>query len=502
ADDFFELGGHSLLATQAVSRLRDAFDVDIPLRTIFENPTVAGLAAVIDQGGNAAGPRIPRVAPGATIPLSLQQLGLWHSAYHLSESFASYNIPVELWLGGDLDRRALEHSLTELVATHAILRTTFPELDGEPVQLISEESAVSLEMRHVTREQVGEIARAQALRPFSLKTEHPWRALLLCLGEKEHVLLLTLHHILTDGWSMDALNRQLGELYAARKAEAATEEQPPVRELPVQYADYSAWQRNWLHSDEAHEQAAYWTDQLRDITPLWDRDIDPAHQELHRGVRHRFTLPPDTTEALRAFAKAQDATLYMVMLTGFMQLLAKMSEKTDIAVGTPVAGRTRSELDEIIGYFAHIILIRADLSGEPSAVEAVRRVRETVISAFANQEVSISSVSSELASTRYKGRVSLFQAHFSLTHESTRKATFADLDLRFEFTRVPNPFANIDLELELFERGDTLDAWLIYNEGMFRPAEIAALTTDLLDLYELMAAASDGRQHEQKRKRI
>ncbi|MGW2276313.1 condensation domain-containing protein, partial [Streptomyces yangpuensis] len=513
--DFFELGGHSLLATQAVSRMRDVFEVEIPLRTMFENPTVEGIAQVVDGGGRAAH-RTPMARVDSTVgaPLSLQQMGLWHSAYQLSESFASYNIPIELWLHGDLDVEALERSLVDLVGAHDILRTTFPERDGAPVQIVGPHVDFTLPTTRTTRAEVAGIAREQALQPFSLKTERPWRSRLLILEDGDQVLLITLHHILTDGWSMDELTRQLGARYALHTGSAGTGADGPAPQegavgigspdaLPVQYADYAAWQHEWLHGEEARQQAEYWAQQLHEIRPLWDRRIDPAHAELYRGVRHRFSIPAETAHALRLFAKSNNATLYMAMLTGFMLLLSEMSDKDDIAVGTPVAGRTRSELNELIGYFAHIVLLRTDLSGTPAFTDALQRVRETVISAFANQEVSISSVARELESKRYRGRVSLFQAHFSLTHESVRSSSFGDLDLRFEFTRVPNPFANIDLELEVFERGESLDAWLIYNEGMFDPGEIAGLTEQLLALYERMAAQAPIQQHiEQSRNRI
>jgi non-ribosomal peptide synthetase component F len=484
-DDFFALGGHSLLATRAVARLQDVFDGEVPLRTLFENPTVESFAKTV-EGAAAAGKRsrIARADPTVPVPLSLQQAGVWHSAHQLGESFASYNIPLELWLHGDLDVHALERGLADLIADHDILRTTFPEQDGVPVQVVAEHTDVTLNAARATRAEVAAIAQAQALTKFSLKTEPPWRIRLLSVGDDEHVLLITLHHILADGWSMDQLARQLGARYTAHAKGWVL----PVRALPVQYADYAAWQRGWLGGGEATSQADYWTDRLRDITPLWDSAIDPAHPDLHRGVRHCFTVPPDTAAALRELGKAHDATLFVVMLTGFMLLLAEVSGVSDIAVGTPVAGRTRSELDALIGYFAHIIVLRTNLDGATATAEALARVRETVLSAFANQEVSAGAVMRELESSRYRGRVSLLQAHFSLTREPTAEIPFGGLIARAEFTRVPNPIANIDLELEVVERRGALDAWLICNGGMFRPEEIAELTTRLLASYARMGA--------------
>jgi acyl carrier protein len=479
-DDFFELGGHSLLATQVVSRLRDLFDVAIPLRTLFENPTVAGLSQAVDRGPRAVRSPIARVDATAGVPLSLQQRSLWHSAQNLGEAFRSYNIPLELRLHGELDIGALERSLVDLIADHDILRTTFPERDGAPVQVVAESLDFTLETVSATREQVDELARAQALQPFSLTTAPPWRCRLLALDDGDHVLLLTLHHVLGDGWSMDTLARQLGVRYEAHAAGLT----PAPQHLPAQYADYAVWQDEWMRGAEAQQQKAYWAEHLRDLRPLWDRRIDEAHPELCRGVRHRFSLPASTAEALRTCARENNATLYMVTLTGLMLLLAEFSGQDDIAVGTPVAGRTRPELEKLVGYFAHILLLRADLPRRLSFGEALARVREQVLSAFANQDVSVSSVMSAPGPGRYRGRVSHFQAHFSLLHEAVQKASFGELDVSVDFTRVPNPLANIDLELEVFDRGGSIDAWMIYNEGMFQEAEIAALVARLLAIYE------------------
>jgi hypothetical protein len=346
----------------------------------------------------------------------------------------------------------------------------------------------SLPVVDVTPDEVSEIARAHALRTFDLTEEQPWHIRLLSLGGNDHVLLVALHHILTDGWSAQELTRQLGERYTAY-----IEGSPrPAATLPVQYADFADWQQRWLQGPEAHKQIEYWKDRLDNIEPLWNLPIDPAHTELHRGVRHRFSIPT-TAAQLRRLAEATGTTLYMVTLTGFMLLLAAISGKHDIAVSTPVAGRPRPELDRLIGYFAHVVLMRAELPPGLPDIEALATIRETVLAAFDNQEVAVNAIDRKLGSARYHGRISLFQAHFSLTYDSRRSATFGDLDVWLQFTRVPNPMANIDLELELTEQGDELDAWLIYHSGMFTADEISTFASKLVAIYQRMGAHTPDR---------
>ncbi|HWS56152.1 MAG TPA: condensation domain-containing protein, partial [Pyrinomonadaceae bacterium] len=369
-EDFFELGGHSLLATQIMSRARKAFSVELPLRQLFETPTVAGLAAAAERalqaGGAAEAAPISRAPRDEPLPLSFVQQRLWFID-QLEPGSAVYNIPAAVRLDGALEAGALERALSEVVRRHESLRTTFAAAEGQPVQVISPPRPLRLEVRDLSRLSAGEreaeahrLAAEEARRPFDLARGPLFRASLVRLSDDEHVLLVTMHHIVSDGWSLGVLIREVSTLYSAY----ARGEESPLEELPIQYADYAAWQRARLSGEALDAQLAYWRGQLAGAPPLLELPTDRPRQALqtYRGTHYSFRLPRAMSESLKALGRKENATLFMTLLAAFDVLLDWYTGQQDIVVGTGVANRTRVETEGLIGFFVNTVVLRADLS--------------------------------------------------------------------------------------------------------------------------------------------
>ncbi|MBV8858949.1 MAG: amino acid adenylation domain-containing protein, partial [Acidobacteria bacterium] len=386
-DNFFELGGHSLLVTQVVSRVRQVFEVELPLRSLFESPTVASLAATVEQAMRESAGRAPSTPPltavprGERTPLSFAQQRLWFLD-RLEPGSAAYNIPAAVRLTGALDTAALRRALSAVVSRHETLRTTFAEMDGEPAQLIREAAEVALSVVDLTHLPGPEreaaalgAARAEAALPFDLSRGPLLRAQLLRLSEEEHVLLLTMHHIVSDGWSMGILVQELSRAYAA----FASGTEPALPGLPIQYADYAAWQRGWMDGEALDAQLAYWRGQLKGAPPVLELPTDrprPAVQTF-AGASHRFRLGRELTQALHRLGRQEGATLFMTLLAAFDALLYRYTSQEDISVGTPVAGRTRAETEALIGFFVNTLVLRSRLHPEMSFRELLAEVRRT-----------------------------------------------------------------------------------------------------------------------------
>ncbi|HEV3049322.1 MAG TPA: amino acid adenylation domain-containing protein, partial [Longimicrobium sp.] len=352
-ESFFDLGGHSLLATRVVSRVRDVFAIELPLRALFEGPTVAELAGRVEEMRRAGLPVLPPVVPtGRTgaLPLSFAQERLWFLD-RLEPGSTTYNLPAAWRLGGALDQAALERALGEIVRRHEVLRTTFREANGSPVQVIAPFGGFALPVEDLSgldeadREAaVRRRALEEARRAFDLSAGPLFRAALLRLDAEDHVLLLSMHHVVSDGWSMGVLFRELSALYAAYRAGGES----PLRELPVQYADYALWQRAQLEGEALDRQLSYWRERLAGVPELLELPIDhprPAVQ-TYRGASVPLDLSPELLERLQALGRSQGATLYMTLLGAFQVLLSKYSGSEDVVVGSPIAGRTRKEVEE------------------------------------------------------------------------------------------------------------------------------------------------------------
>ncbi|HVG43628.1 MAG TPA: amino acid adenylation domain-containing protein, partial [Longimicrobium sp.] len=406
-ESFFELGGHSLLATRVVSRVRQVFGVELPLRALFEGPTVAELAGRVEEMRRAGLPVLPPVVPvdrDRLLPLSFAQERLWFLD-RLEPGSASYNIPAALRLAGALDAAALERALGEVVRRHEALRTTFTEVDGSPVQVIAPFGGFALPVEDLSG--LGEVDREAAVRRrageearrgFDLSAGLLFRVALLRLGEEDHVLLLSIHHIVSDEWSMGVLFRELWALYTAYREGRES----PLPEPPVQYADYAVWQREQLAGEVLDRQLSYWRELLAGAPELLELPTDhprPAVQ-TNRGAAVPVGFSLELLERLQALGRSEGATLYMTLLGAFQVLLGKYAGSEDVVVGSPIAGRTRGEVEGLIGFFVNTLVLRTDLSGDPSFREVLRQVREATLGAYAHQELPFEKLVAELQPER------------------------------------------------------------------------------------------------------
>ncbi|HEU4561131.1 MAG TPA: amino acid adenylation domain-containing protein, partial [Longimicrobium sp.] len=487
-----------LLATQLVSRVREAFRTELPLRAVFEAPTVAELVARVEEMRRAEPSALPPVVPverTGALPLSFAQERLWFID-RLEPGSAVYNIPVARRLEGALDRAALERSLGEIVRRHEALRTVFAEADGSPVQVIAPFGGFALPVEDLSG--LGEADREAAARrrageemqrPFDLAAGPLFRAALLRLGAEDHVLLLSMHHIVSDGWSMGVLFRELSALYEAYREGRES----PLPKLGVQYADHAVWQRDQLDGEALDRQLAYWRARLAGAPELLELPTDrprPAVQ-TYRGAHERIELPGDLLERLRALARSEGATLYMVGLGAFQVLLSKYSGSDDIVVGSPVAGRTRKEVEGLIGFFVNTLVLRTDLGGDPGFREILRRVREATLGAYDHQEVPFEKLVAELQPARSLGHSPLFQVMFSLDHASGADSVLAGLEMKP--VGAERETAKFDLSLGLVEGPRGGWASLSYSTDLFERGTILRMLGHLERVLEQVAEDPDRR---------
>src|SRR5579859_1189525 len=414
-DNFFELGGHSLLATQVMSRVREALGVEVALRRLFERPTVGELGEWLEEAlREAQGVRRPplaKVERGGELAASFAQERLWFLDRLLPES-PFYNMPMALWLEGELDAEALERTLGEIMRRHESLRTRLVGGVKGLTQVVEEAVRLELPVRQVEGEaELHREVEEEAERLFDLARGPLLRALLLRLGEQRHVLLLTMHHIVSDGWSMGVLVRELSALYEAYCEGAES----PLEELEIQYADFAAWQRSWLEGEELERQLGYWRRTLEGLEELaLPLDHPRPAVQSHRGDTLRFDLGPELGERLRELSRRQGVTLFMTLLGAFQVLLSRYTRQADVAVGTPIANRTQVELEGLIGFFVNTLVVRTDLAGAASFEEVLRRVREAALGAYANQDLPFERLVAELQPERDLGRNPLVQVMFQL----------------------------------------------------------------------------------------
>jgi amino acid adenylation domain-containing protein/FkbM family methyltransferase len=484
-EDFFALGGHSLLATQVISKVRDAFQVELPLRALFEAPTVAALTERVRAAGRSRpqeqGPPLRSVPRDGRLPLSSAQQALWFID-QLLPGTASYSIPIALRLTGALDAAALERSLVEIVRRHEALRTVFPIIDGEPVQLIMPPDGFRVTRVYLSslseKERTAEAQRRtaeEAAQPFDLARGPLFRATLLYLGAEDHLLLVTMHHIASDGWSLDVFGRELAALY-----EAFTSGQPsPPPPLPVQYADYAAWQRQWLQGKAFEEQAGYWKEQLAGAPPKLEIPSDhprPAVQTL-RGARHFFELPAALVATAEALSRQEGATLFMTLLAIFKALLHAYTGQEDLVVGSPFANRTRSQTEGLIGALVNTLVLRTPLSGKLTFRQLLRRIREVVLAASAHQELPFEKLVELLRPPRDPSRNPLFQVNFRVQTAPTLPLALPGLTTEVRIVYGTN--SKFDLALELWAFEDSFRGFFEYSTDLFEPATITAMCGDL-----------------------
>jgi amino acid adenylation domain-containing protein len=500
-DDFFEMGGHSLLATQVVSRVREAFGVEVGLREMFERPRVEGLARAVEEarreGAGLAAPEMARVSRGGELPLSFAQQRLWFLS-ELEPGSAFYNVPTAVRLTGALDVAALGRAFDHLVARHETLRTTFSERDGLPVQVISAPSQFTLPVTDLSHlpvaERETEVRRLydeEVATPFDLTAGPLLRMKLLRLTEDEHVLLLTMHHIVSDGWSMGVLVRETARLYEAY----ASGEEPALEALAIQYADFAVWQRQWLRDEALERQLGYWRERLRGAPPVLELPTDfprPA-KHSHHGETHAFELPADLMGGLRALSRQEGVTLFMTLLAVFNVLLHRYTGQEDILVGTNVANRNRAETEGLIGCFINQLVLRTDLSGDPTYRELLGRVRETTLGAYTHQDLPFEKLVEELQPERDRSRSLLFQAKLEVQSAALEQGGGGKSSLTLSPLVIPNKVARYDLYMSLYELPQGMKGSLLYNADLFRPGTIARMVEHFEALLRAVVERPDAR---------
>ena len=472
-ENFFDLGGHSLLATQVISRLRDAFQRDLPLRAIFEAPTIAELAAFIevDLGGDARKqlPPLTKVSAKNRIRLSFAQERLWF-LNQLQPDLPAYNISLAVQIAGALDMAALEQSLREIVRRHEVLRASFPLVDGRPAQVVSVAGPTPISVVDLTDAPQGE-RESRALqcgielvqRPFDLARGPLLRLALLRLDDANHVLVFVVHHIVFDARSAEIFLRELVGYYKAVASGEALE----VSEPPVHYADYAAWQRTSLQGEFIERQIAYWKRQLEGFPSMIELPTDRSRPSVktYRGTSYSWTIAAPTGKALGELSRGANVTLFMSLLAAFNVLLHRYSGQDDIVVGTPISNRTAVETEAMIGLFINTLALRTDLSGNPSFRQLLRRVRETALGAYTHQDLPFEQLLHHIRLERQLAYTPLFQVMFAFQTKPAQALEIAGLRLRP--IEMDHGTAKFDLTLSVVESGDEIHAAFEYDTDLF-----------------------------------
>jgi len=456
--------------------------LNLQVRQIFESPTIAELGQSLSQlkSGVAVAPILTPAERNGSAPASYAQERLWFVDM-LERNSSAYNVPLAVRLRGELDRGALEQSFNRVVQRHEILRTTFA-LDGETLnQVIGEIKPITIRFDDLTAmpEQQRDpearlLATLEAKEPFDLANGPLLRVSLLRLAADDHVLLLTMHHIISDGWSMGVFMRELSASYNA----FAAGREPELPELPLQYADYSIWQRKWLQGAVLDEQLQYWRGQLSGAPSLLELPANRPRPTAptHHGTTKMFVLSKEVSQGLKTLSRAEDVTLFMMLLAGWQMLLSYHSGENDIVIGTNVANRNRSDLEGLIGFFINQIAIRINLSANPTFRELLVRVREATLTAYAHQELPFEKVVEALNPKREPGYSPLFQVKINLVNTPEDAVSFTNLELRH--FGVKQEGSHFDLTLSLEETGAGVLATVQYSTDLFDEQTIVDMMAD------------------------
>ncbi len=468
-DDFFSLGGHSLLATRLVSQVRNSFGVDLPLRTLFEAPTVAQLLPHVSRAEKVRAPLVRQARP-EHLPTSYAQQRLWFID-QLEGGSTEYNMPAAFRLRGELNLEALRRSISAIVERHEVLRTHFAQVEGDPVQIIEPPQSVPVPLEDLSgreesdqRERVLALMRKEWEQPFDLSHGPLLRIQLIRISERDHVMLWNFHHIVSDGWSQGVFNHEFMALY-----EAYSEgRENPLPRLPIQYADFALWQRKWLGEDVLRADLEYWKEQLRDIPEELELPKDRPRQAMQTYAADvcSATLPAERVAALHQLSQTSQATLYMTLLSVFAVLLQRYSGQDDIVVGSPIANRQEAQLEKLIGFFVNSLVMRARVNPEASFSELLASVRNTALEAYQHQDVPFERLVEQLSPERSLNRTPIFQVVFAVQNAPMGVQRLKGLEI--ERLGGDELRVRFDLELHVFEHptGEIGFYWM-YNKGLF-----------------------------------
>ncbi|AFY82811.1 non-ribosomal peptide synthetase [Oscillatoria acuminata] len=493
-ENFFELGGHSLLATQLISRIPHTFQVELPLRSLFESPTVREFASRISGATVTASFPLMPVSRNQNLPLSFAQQRLWFLE-QLEPGTATYNIPAVLRLTGNLDEAALEASLNAVIDRHEALRTSFPAIDGQPIQAIAPQlrvNIVTLDLSEVASEdweaEGVKTAVAESLKPFDLE-QLPLLRVTLIQHEGDRLLVLVLHHIIADGWSMGVLIREIATLYDA----FSTGKSVALPELPIQYADFAVWQRHVLQGEILEHKLAYWKQQLGGTLPVLNLPGSRSQLPIssRKGATYTFQIPAEVARGVQVLSHQENVTLFMTLLAGFQTLLYRYTQCDDVVVGTDLANRSSLETEGLIGFFINLLVLRTNLSGNPSFRELLTRVKQVTLDAYAHQDVPFEKLVETLRPDRQSTANPLFQVLFVLQNAPMPPLELSGLTL--EPVAVDTGIARFDIALFLTETESGIAGKWQYNADKFEEGAIVKFSHHFVTLLSNISTQSDSR---------
>ncbi|MCD6569379.1 MAG: amino acid adenylation domain-containing protein, partial [Deltaproteobacteria bacterium] len=477
-DNFFDLGGHSLKVTQVVSRIRKKLGVDLPVRSVFEEPTIEGLCRVIASLDSSEYKyRQIEVLPKQDYyKLSHAQKRLWFLD-HLMPGTATYNLPMAVVLEGDLDVGAMRDALQVVVDRHESLRTIFKDIEGEPVQVIVDDFKGSLDVTNLagtSKDDLREVALEEVMRPFDLSKGPLFRAKLFKISDTSYLFVFTMHHIISDGWSMEILIKEVVSSYIA----LSKGEEPDFPELRIQYKDFAYWQNKLLEDGSLKDQEEYWLKKLGGKLPVLDLPTDRPRPpiETQNGSVYKFTIDSKITSKIKGLMRDRDVTLFMMLLASLDVLFMRLTRQEDIIIGSPVAGRNHHDVEDLIGFFVNTIALRTDLSGNPSFIELLDRVKQTCLGAYANQDYPFDKLIDLLNPVRDTSRSPIFNVLFVLQNEADIFSVSSVGGITFKGIEEEQRTAKFDLSLYVSEFSERLEAQFEYNTDLFNKDTIQRIS--------------------------